>query len=88
MTGPEHLRRAEGLAAKAAEYLGQGDGQAAAAVWAAVAQVHATLAVAAAHNPDSAVARNRPRLWLLDDDGKDWIKKTQKTNKIAQDPLA
>jgi hypothetical protein len=52
MTGPEHLRRAEGLAAKAAEYLGQGDGQATAAVWAAVAQVHATLAVAAAHNPD------------------------------------
>jgi hypothetical protein len=48
MTGPEHFRRAEELAAKAAEYLGQGDGQDSAAIWAAVAQVHATLAVAAA----------------------------------------
>jgi hypothetical protein len=44
MTGPEHFRRAEELAAKASEYLGRGDGQ----VWAAVAQVHATLALAAA----------------------------------------
>ena len=52
MTGPEHFRRAEELAAKAAEYLGQGDGQDSAAVWAAVAQVHATLALAAARNPD------------------------------------
>jgi hypothetical protein len=48
MTGPEHFRRAEELAAKAAEYLGHGDGQDSAAVWAAVAQVHATLALAAA----------------------------------------
>ena len=48
MTGPEHFGRAEELAAKAAEYLGQGDGQDSAAVWAAVAQVHATLALAAA----------------------------------------
>ena len=48
MTGPEHFRRAEELAAKAAEYLGQGDGQDSARVWAAVAQVHATLALAAA----------------------------------------
>lgn len=48
MTGPEHFRQAEDLAAKAGEYLGQGDGQASAAVWAAVAQVHATLALAAA----------------------------------------
>jgi hypothetical protein len=48
MTGPNHFRKAEELAAKAAEYLGQGDGQATAAVWAAVAQVHATLALAAA----------------------------------------
>lgn len=48
MTGPEHFRRAEELAAKAAEYLGRGDGQDTAAVWAAVAQVHATLALAAA----------------------------------------
>jgi hypothetical protein len=48
MTGPEHFRRAEELAAKASEYLGRGDGQDSAAVWAAVAQVHATLALAAA----------------------------------------
>lgn len=27
MTGPEHYRKAEELAAKAGEYLGQGDGQ-------------------------------------------------------------
>jgi hypothetical protein len=47
MDGPAHYRKAEELAEKAAEYLGQGDGQNAAAVWAAVAQVHATLAVAA-----------------------------------------
>ena len=45
-TGPEHLRKAEELAAKAAEYLGQGDGQES-AVWAAAAQVHAILALAA-----------------------------------------
>ena len=48
MTGPDHYRKAEELAAKAAEYLGQGDGQDSAAVWAGVAQVHATLALAAA----------------------------------------
>jgi hypothetical protein len=48
MDGPAHYRKAEELAAKAAEYLGRGDGQESAAVWAAVAQVHATLALAAA----------------------------------------
>jgi hypothetical protein len=48
MDGPGHYRRAEQLAAKASEYLGRGDGQDSAAVWAAVAQVHATLALAAA----------------------------------------
>ena len=48
MDGSDHYRKAEELAAKAEEYLGQGDGQDAAAVWAAVAQVHATLAVAEA----------------------------------------
>ena len=47
MDGPAHYRKAEELAAKAAEYLGRGDGQDSAAVWAAVAQVHATLALAA-----------------------------------------
>jgi hypothetical protein len=48
MTGPQHYRRAEELAVKASEYLGQGDGQDSVAVWAAVAQVHATLALDAA----------------------------------------
>ena len=48
MTGPDHYRKAEELAAKADEYLGQGEGQHSAAVWAAVAQIHATLALAAA----------------------------------------
>lgn len=58
--------------------------RATAAVWAAVAQVHATLAVAAAHNPDYEQSPvTGPGSGMLDDDGKDWIKKTQKTNKIA-----
>jgi hypothetical protein len=48
MDGPSHYRKAEELAAKAGEYLGRGDGQDSAAVWAATAQVHATLALAAA----------------------------------------
>ena len=48
MTGPEHFLRAEQLAEEAHKHLGHGEGQATAAVWAAVAQVHATLAVAAA----------------------------------------
>jgi hypothetical protein len=56
VTGPEHFRRAEELAAKAEEYLGQGDGQGSAAVWAAVAQVHATLALATA----AETVRSRP----------------------------
>ena len=47
-TGPEHSRRAEELAAQAHKLLGQGDGQATALVWAAVAQTHAVLALAAA----------------------------------------
>ena len=38
MTGPEHYRRAEELAAEAHRLLGQGDGQATAGLWAAVAQ--------------------------------------------------
>jgi hypothetical protein len=48
MTGPEHYQRAEELAAEARKLLGQGEGQDAAVAWAAVAQVHASLAVAAA----------------------------------------
>ena len=57
MTGPEHFRRAEELAAKASEYLGHGDGQDSAAVWAAVAQTHAILALAAVLQPSSFVQR-------------------------------
>jgi hypothetical protein len=45
MTGPDHYRKAEELAEKAHAYLGQGDGQESAAGWAAVAQIHATLAL-------------------------------------------
>jgi hypothetical protein len=48
MTAQEHFQLSEELAAKASEYLGHGDGQDSAAVWAAVAQVHASLALAAA----------------------------------------
>lgn len=48
MTGPDHYRKAEELTAKAHDHLGQGEGQDSAAVWAAVAQIHATLALAAA----------------------------------------
>jgi hypothetical protein len=40
MTGPEHYRRAKELAAEAHRLLGQGDGQATASTWAAVAQAH------------------------------------------------
>ena len=48
MNGPEHYRRAEELAAEAHRLLGQGDGQATAGAWPAVAQTHAVLALAAA----------------------------------------
>ena len=48
MTGPEHDRRAGELAAEAHRLPGQGDGRATAGVWAAVAQAHAVLSLAAA----------------------------------------
>ena len=47
MTGPDYDRKAEELTAKAHDYHEQGEGQSA-AVWAAVAQIHTTLALAAA----------------------------------------
>ena len=47
MTGPEHYRRAELLVAEAYKHLGLEDEQVA-TDWATVAQVHATLALAAA----------------------------------------
>jgi hypothetical protein len=52
MDGRAHFRKAEQFAEKAAEYLGHGDGQDTASVWAAVAQVHATLALAAGLEPE------------------------------------
>ena len=62
MTGPEHYRKAEELTAKAHDYLGQGEGQDSAAVWAAVAQVHATLALAAATALGTATVAE-PQAW-------------------------
>lgn len=61
MTIPEHSSRAEELAAGAARYLGQGNANDTAAIWAAVAQVYATLAVAAAIET-AAISRGRPRV--------------------------
>ncbi len=66
MTGPEHFRRAEQFASEAEKYLGQGEGQDTASVWAAVAQVHATLALAAAaadpgHREEQAVRQPTAR---------------------------
>ena len=59
MTGPEHYRRAEELAAEAPRLLDQGDGQATAGVWAIVAQTHAVLAHAAATAVGASGADNR-----------------------------
>jgi hypothetical protein len=59
VTGPEHYRGAEELAAEAHRLLGQGDGQATASVWAAVAQTHAVLALAAATAVGASGADNR-----------------------------
>ena len=58
MTGPDYDRKAEELTAKAHDYLGQGEGQSA-AVWAAVAQIHATLALAAASALGTTAAEGR-----------------------------
>ena len=60
MKAEQHFREAEKAAAKAAELLGQADSQAA-AVWATLAQVHATLALAAAVERDAS-GRGRPGL--------------------------
>jgi len=46
MDGPSHYKEAEKLAAHARKLLSQGDTRAAA--WAAIAQVHATVALASA----------------------------------------
>jgi plasmid stabilization system protein ParE len=48
MTGSQHFRRAEQLAEQAYRHLGQDGEETAASAWSALAQVHATLALAAA----------------------------------------
>jgi hypothetical protein len=48
VTVPDHSGNAEDFAAEAVKCLGQGGGAETAAVWAALAQVYATLAVASA----------------------------------------
>lgn len=47
MTGPDHFRQAETLAQRAEGLLHAGDPEGLASVWAAIGQVHATLALAA-----------------------------------------
>ncbi len=54
----QYFREAEKAAAKAAELLGQADGQASAAGWTAVAQVYATLALAAVERSASGRGRH------------------------------
>jgi hypothetical protein len=61
MDGPVHYRKAEELAAKAAEYLGRDGGQDTAAAWAAIAQVHATLALATAARASTPGPRRRKK---------------------------
>jgi type IV secretory pathway component VirB8 len=59
MTGPDHYRRAEMLAAEAYRHVGMEDEQEAAAAWSAVAQIHATLALAAATALAAVIPLNR-----------------------------
>ena len=57
MNVEQYFREAEKAAAKATELLSGADGHASAAVWAALAQAYATLALAAA---EKASGRGRP----------------------------
>jgi hypothetical protein len=50
MTGSQHFRRAEQLAEEAYRHLGQEGEEFVASAWSALAQVHATLALAASTN--------------------------------------
>jgi len=59
VTVPDQHGKAEEFAAEAVKYLGQEGGAGTAAVWAALAQVYATLAVAAAIEA-AAISRGRP----------------------------
>jgi hypothetical protein len=51
MTGSQHFRRAEQLAEEAYRHLGQEGEEFVASAWSALAQVHATLALAASTGP-------------------------------------
>jgi hypothetical protein len=87
MDGRAHFRKAEQFAEKAAEYLGHGDGQDAASVWAAVAQVHATLAVAAGLEPEPEPELEQARLTisgLISDDEKEEIRERQKRDRAER----
>jgi hypothetical protein len=59
VTVPDQYGKAEKFAAEAVKYLGKDGGARTAAVWAALAQVYATLAVAAAIEA-AAISRGRP----------------------------
>jgi hypothetical protein len=85
MDGRAHFRKAEQFAEKASEYLGHGDGQDTAAVWAAVAQVHATLAVAAGLEPEPEPARPITS-GLITDDDKAETKRRQERDRAARGP--
>ena len=61
MTVSEHSSKAEELAAEAVRYLGQPDGKDTAALRAALAQVYATFAVAAAIEAAS-ISRDRSQI--------------------------
>lgn len=61
MTVPDQHGKAEEFAAEAVKYLGQGGGAETATVWVALAQVYATLAVAAAIEA-AAASRGRPEV--------------------------
>jgi hypothetical protein len=52
MDGPDHFRMAEKAAAEAQKFLSQDEGQDSAAVWAALAQAHAALALTAVFAPN------------------------------------
>jgi hypothetical protein len=87
MDGRAHFRKAEQFAEKAAEYLGHGDGQDSAAVWAAVAQVHATLAVAAglAPEPEPEPVQSLPPIsGLISEDEKEEIRRMQERDRAEQ----
>ena len=60
MNGAEHFRRAEQLAEQARRHLQQEGGEATAAAWSSLAQVHATLALAAASRTAEARRATRP----------------------------